>query len=570
MSRRIITIVVIFAVVFAGGLSAILINAAHGAFQPVATTPHTTQSVSGNGGNAVAVGEYLYFIGNFVPTSTITYRQNEHNRVVVNDRANYGGIFRVPLGGAAGNQVQQNRWNNWVDEYGSQIQGRPLYDNNHLSRPFPNDADNATYHGGAWNARVVGKELIVPKIAGHESSAMWIFGNHLVYTSPHNRLNRFGQLQSARTDFFRVNLDGSGHRLLYTTAEANVSRNNFDVVWGGNRAHLIVMDGNRLVQVDVTTAARPRTLAENATSFAIPQVTSFYHTAGQTNKGFDGVMGFVYWTQDRPDDQGPMGYRGNLLRRWNIATRRVETLADAPSTRYTVHSLSAGRLIFRMERLGMAQSEANRTVLLIASGDQTDAELYADAHIQGNFQALSLNGTVYAQMNFFAPTEWSGSSSNAPIFGQHQNGNIFRFVPLDAPVNNNRFAVVSGAVAEGVNEIITITSNRIMFVSGGEVHTVNHQGQQVVAPRPMTGSVTGARATFFQVLPHMTATNLEFEFFIFFRTIESSDFDMIPDIGENGEEVMVPGPRATKTVAIMVDGNGVEWVLANLDDEFVN
>ncbi|MCL2587480.1 MAG: hypothetical protein FWE31_04565 [Firmicutes bacterium] len=542
MSRKILTIVAIVVIVFAGGLSAILINQAAGRFNAVSTVPHNVANVSGNGGNAVAVGEYLYFIGNFVNTRDIVYRQNEYNRVTVNDRRHYGGIFRIRL--------NEN--------------GRPSYDNSHIDEP-PIDPNNP---GSEWNTRVAGKELIVPKIAGHENSAMWIFGNHIVYTSPHNRLDRRGQLQTGRLDFFRVDLDGRNHRRIFTTSESNLTRDNFTVAWGGGHSHLLVVDGQRLVHVGVSqNPGRVTELAESVSSFALPMVTSYFESSLRPDKGFEGVMGFVYWTEDRSEEDREAGIRGNLMRRASLSDiRTTQNLGEDASRIYSLHALSGGRLFFEIAHVLGETQEPTR--LFIA--DRPNIGLFHPSQIRTNFQArdIALSG-----MTFFGPTEFAGTASlvpgSIPIFGLAANGNIVRFDTQAPDFYGNRFEPRTTPLASGVTEILAVTAGRIHFKVGAEVRVVDWEGQEIRNTehgRFVNDMPEGSRVTHFTVMPHTSTGD---DFVVFFRTLTSNEFETETIINEEGEEEIIESERATKTIAVMMDANGVEWILAVVEEEFI-
>ena len=569
MSRRIITIVAIFVIVFSGGLSAILINAAAGAFRPVSTVPHTTLSVSGNGGNAVAVGNYLYFIGNFVPINEITYRQNEYNRVVVNERQHYGGIYRIPLGGDRGAQGMDPRWSNWIDEFGGQGTARPIYDNNHLEMPHDDINMNWEHNGNEWNTRIVGKELIVPKIAGFENSAIWVFGNHLVYTSPHNRLNRFGQLQTGRLDFFRVDLDGRNHRLLFTTETAGLPRENFTVAWandanGVGQSHLLMNDGGRLVHVGVSAnPGRVTEIAQSVTSFALPMVTSYSVNTQQPNKGFGGLMNYVYWTENRPEEDAEKGIRGNLMKRFSLSRLQEDApLGNDPGRNYRIQSLSGGLLFFEIDN-----------VLMIAGrgANEDNRDLFTAGSVFQNFRALDL---FQAGERFFAPTEFN---TRQVVFSQ-SGTRILRYTWLSNPVTipndrnpgQNRLAFDS-VIAEGVDEIIAVTPNQIIYRAGTEVVTIDHAGNRVGNRNSETGDIDrifmsnreeASRVTHFRALPHSQNE----EFFFYIRTLTSTEVGE-ETTGEDGE--ITEGARETKTVAVMVDRDGRSWILAVLEDEFI-
>ncbi|MCL2755622.1 MAG: hypothetical protein FWE45_01050 [Firmicutes bacterium] len=524
MSRKIITIIAIVVIVFGGGLAAILINNAARAFTPVAHSITSEQrfSVTGNGGNAVSIGNYLFFIGNYVPSHTIRYRQNEHNNV------SYGAIYRVTLG----------------------PDGFPTYDNTWLT----NETDlgspelNAEYHEGRWNTRVANKRLIVPKIAGHERSAMWIFGNHIIYTSPHNRMNRQGNMQTDRLDFFRVNLNGSDHRLLYTSSSTTLTRDDSTVAWVNGRSYLLVNDNNRLVRVNVSNSpGDTTTIARDVTSFAFPTVTNYFQTNPDNPqlKGFGGAMNFVYWTENRTANDNRVT-RGNIMRRFDISNGTRTTIGEDVGVNYRVVSISGGNFIFTRQDLDLDPNPS----LFIA-----DRVFTAGEHI--SFLATDL---LQSSEVVFASTETSGA--------------LFRFITLynggihlyTRPNAYSQFTVRNTPLVENnVEEILLVTANNIYYRRGSEVRVIDFHGNVADEDRSFgTASerIDEINISFFQSRPYRGSNDFQAREFFFFMTTLTENFD--DDAGEDETRT-----RETISVPAIVDRSGNTWILAVIDERFL-
>ena len=542
MRRRILTIIGLVLIIFAGGIIAIIVNNNARAFSPVNTVPGTTASISGNGGNAVMAGHYLYFIGNFVARSTITFRQNEHNNVT------YGAIYRVRLD-ETGRPVGYD--NTWLDQW---------EENQNLTQ-----SELEILYGDSFNARFQSghrPQLIVPKIAGHEASAMWIFGNHLIYTSPHNRQDRQGNLQSNRLDFFRVDLNGANHRHLFTTRTANLTRDDFTVVWSGGDSWLLVNDGGRLVRVGVSRGAgNTHTIANNATSFAFPIVTSF--GLSDPMKGFNPMMQFVYFTEDRPEQDRNNGVRGNIMRRFRISAAQTEEIGNDFDRMYRVISVRGGHFIFEIGDWGPGDQSRN-PVLYVA--DRDARHLFLGTAADSNFRALD---TFHATEQFFAPTETAGTAFR---FFSLVNNNLLLYTRNQSPsgmdADGNRFQF-NRVIATGVEEIINITSNRIFYFSTGMVHVIDFEGATIdshgdrLGGASPTGRVDQINISTFHSLNNSGHRTSVGEFFFYIRTITSVDFvDATPDD---------PGrPAQTMTIPVIVDREGRAWRLVHLDDTWVS
>jgi len=402
--------------------------------------------------------------------------------------------------------------------------------------------------------RVAGKELIVPKIAGFENAALWVFGDHLIYTSPHNRMDRQGNLQSARTDFFRVNLDGSGHRLLYTTVNANLGRNNWTVAWAGGHSHLLVMDGGELVHIGVSRNPGRRTvIAEAATSVGMPNVTAYFQSQLDQNKGFGGVMAYVYWTQDRDEEDRDRGIRGNLLKRARLSDLNIEIIGDMVGAMYRVHGVSGG--LFMWERNHVDEGR------IMFAADNDNRALYGNAGVRGNFQALDI----------FEPSEQmrmtTERSAGNVFFTQHEQ-RLLRYVRNDNPdARGNRFRF-DRVIAANVSEIILIGSNRIYYLDDtGAVRVIGFDGAAVESAGGMGESrVEGLRKSAFESVTIDGGRGMQF--FMYMRTLTEVLDPIAPPTGEAMDEIPTEMPE-TITVPVLVDANGNRWILAVVDERFI-
>jgi len=545
MRRRIITICLIVAVVFVGGLTAILINNAAGRFRGVDARHINHVSVSGNGGAAVAVDNYVYFVGNFVETSSIRFRQNEHNNV------RYGAIFRVRLDPVTGLPEYDNEWIGYQEGLGH------WEDNEDLNI----DVLEQKY-GQMFNSRALNIQMVVPKVAGHENTALWIYGNHLIYTSPNNQQNRRGVLQSDRLDFFRVNLSGRNHTRLFTANTPNLSRDNFTVAWAGGRAHLIVNDGNRLVHVDVSSGRQTR-IATDHQGVAMPVTTSHFTAM----KGSGGVMDFVYFTEPRSEEQREMGQTGLIMSRFNLATRTTEIIASENGVNYRPISLSGGHFLYEVMRPNVVGS-----VLYVVSGniDPRPEDTGNGMSLEARFREMSVRVTNRLQQEernrIYMPTVGTGNIFN---FFTVMNGQLRRYsLSSSADSFGNNFSTVGQPIALGVGSIITITSDRIYYATDeGRVGVIDFDGNRdnraensadtwnrVASGGAPVSHVGQIPTSFMQLLPG--APNNAREVFFYMRT-----FTDLTAYGEGGETITAP---------VMVDASGRHWLLASLEERFVN
>jgi hypothetical protein len=420
-------------------------------------TPEQRASVSGNGGPAVMVGNWLYFVGNYVDVNplTVTYRQNEHNRVT------YGAIYRVYIPEGSNSPLYEDALNS---------QG--------LANQRPHLLDESRFEDS--NSRRY--QLVVPKIAGFENTALWIFDKHLIYTSPHNERDRRGNMQLGRVDFFRVDLDGGNHRRIHTTAGDAIERNQFTVASIEGEVFILVHDGSMFRRINVTTRpGRVTMISENVRGVvAMPVVTAYHQTFPRPDEdgegdlqpsvlgryslanSYSGIMRYAFYTEDFPDDDEEIRPRGgNRVVQYDILNN---TKVTAHINEHTIElvGLSNGRLVYSVR-------DANWDMLgLFASGKPMVAEpRQIDMfHIDGMNAFKLLDGPY-----------WSEPSDEVHLRTVHTptSDNNFMYVVLNASTmhiyhNSTLRFTFPNTVIPGhdvsVSKIVLMTSNTVHFIDG--------------------------------------------------------------------------------------------------------
>ena len=530
MNRKLWTIIGLCTILVVGGALGIIINNVQTRFRPFAAPVDGITTISGNGGNAVMAGPYLFFAGNFVSTASITYRQNEHNRV------EYGGIFRLRMG----------------------VDGTPQYDNQFLRdrRPdlFTDDMLQA-YFGDEWNSRPDWDlRPIVPKIAGFERTAIWVFGNYLVYTSPNNNQNRFGVLQRDRLDFFRVDLTGANHRRIFTSESDRLSADDFTVTRTGagshKRTHLLVRDGARIVRVNVcTNPGQQFEITNRATSHAFPIQHTFDN---QTYRAMNPIMSYVFFTETREDGSH---IQGNLLKRFRLTTNEApELLSDIADRNFETLTLTGNNLLFTMTDI----NTPNSRWLFLASDDRLNdnagvSRFAGEAALERNFLVTRI---FQPEDNFFLANEIV-SPALGTRFLSHHGTSISVFTRNAQGI----FTPQRMSLPYGVASIINVGASHIhLLTSDDRVLVVDWLGN--IPPRS-TGAITMENRTpnsmnvsVFSRIDHegrfTVVGNALSEMFFYMQTI-TSRYD--------GSSI---------TMATIVDSNGRAWRLGGFPEDFFN
>ena len=283
--------------------------------------------VSGNGTASVMVDNYLYFVGGSVKTSEIKYGENEY---YAKGKMPDAGIFRVRIDSKSAPVLDYQYDNTYEDEETGEKKTWQAGDKEYNSVVVGvNDWD----HIGQKNN---GIEAVVPKIAGHDKTAMWVFGKYLIYVSPHNRYDNRGHLMSDYLDFFRVDLDGNHHTLIYTTDSTDLTATNF-TVWADSteKIYLLVSETDnksekaetKIKKIDVINPKNVTVLDRNVSNVVLPTATQYKRNSDNENLSqiYGGVMSYVYYTKGREENDSA---KGNLLYRCSINGGEPEKIAE--------------------------------------------------------------------------------------------------------------------------------------------------------------------------------------------------------------------------------------------------
>jgi len=555
VNRKVWITAALVAVVFMVGMTWLVIQNQRNAFRPanwVGLSAQDRQTVSGNGGPAVMVGNWLYFVGNYVDASTLRHRQNEHNRVT------YGAIYRVYIDPREGGPLQVDAERARTD---------PDF--------IPHLLDNVRQRHPVTNQYYRPFQLIVPKVAGFDQAALWVFDRYLIYTSPNNNRDRLGQLQLDRIDFFRVDLDGRNHQRIFTTSNEMLTTDNFTVASNGTRTFLLVHDGDNLrrIRVDGRNAGSVTTISRNVQTVAMPVVTSFHrehNDAGQIEcrrfdviESFRGVMSHVYFTEPFSEEDQRLGLRGNRVFQYNIWNGTTVEIRMY-NHRVDMLALANGSLVYtaRVEggnSLGLFMTENIITDTSFAPFDITHI---GDVDNQFRLLAPYLFQPEEVQGGVHLPTVVTRTIDDERAGGMRLP---FRFVTI---ADQTMFIYERGsqepiAIVENVGSIITITGSVVHFLSSaGDTRAVNLnngieiQGMTSIRPeinvRPW---VIAGR--------NVPAEQLAWHFHIGTFTAGA------PSVGEEDEEIR----GDTTTMAMLNDltnSNHRQFILGRLDHRFTS
>lgn len=318
-TKKVSLIVLSVIVALSGVIWAIVANL-QPKFNSGITTIPSSINVSGNGTASVLVDDYLYFVGDSVTTSSIKYGDNEY---YAQGKIPESGIYRVRISDSKP-VVNYEYDNKYINDNGEKVEWKPGEEGYNQTVVAVSDWNEI----GENNSKI---QAVVPKIAGHDQSAMWVYGKYLIYTSPHNRYDNRGNLLTDYLDFFRVDLDGKNHTLIYTTDSADLTTDNF-TVWANSLDNIYLLinetEKNELRKVNILNF-QVTVLDSEISDVILPRVTQYNRNSVNVNENLDkvygGVMSNVYYTKDRDENDVSMG---NLLYSCSIISGETKLIAS--------------------------------------------------------------------------------------------------------------------------------------------------------------------------------------------------------------------------------------------------
>lgn len=246
------------------------------------TMPQNCNVVYSNGGFVVGVDNYLYFGNAYKAYSDLKEKSDNEGEGVKDKALN---LNRVEL-------------------------------NNDAQKSLKLDEDEKANY-----------ENVISKIAGYDTSNMFVVGENLYFTSPNVHKNaskdkdKYNTYEFNLNTLFKIKLDGSGLKEIYTT-EKDGSK---FCLTGGEKPTLLIYDNEKIMQVKCYEGAtKTETLAEKVKSTVFPY-----------ENGVDFVD--VYFTADREEDDQ---LTGDLVKKLNIKTCEITAVNNMAAYKETITLIS--------------------------------------------------------------------------------------------------------------------------------------------------------------------------------------------------------------------------------------
>lgn len=244
------------------------------------TMPQNYNTTASNGGFVVGVGNYLYFANAYKGYSTLTQGSDNDGSAVAQHS-----IKRA--------EVEANAQNSLVLDEDDKIK-------------FEN---------------------VLNKIAGYETSNMFVVGEYLYFTSPNIHKNdskeedKYNTYEFELSSLFRIKLDGSNFDEIYTTETSSAKF----YLTGGENKTLLVFDDSKIMRLNCyANATKLQDLATEVQSTVFP-----YDQQLEVEN--------IYFTANREEGSD---FTGNVLKVLNLQNGEINDVAGYSNNKKTITLIS--------------------------------------------------------------------------------------------------------------------------------------------------------------------------------------------------------------------------------------
>lgn len=306
------------------------------------TMPQNYENPVSNGGFIVSAGNYVYFANTFKGYSSLTTKADNDGKNVAENS-----LKRLEIS-------TSNKWFNLVKD----------------------EEQNFNY------------ENVVNKIAGYETSNMYVVNDYLYFTSPNVHKNKENAYEFELSTLFRIKLDGSGLTEILTT------QTNDAKFYLTKNKQLLIYDDGKIEALDLkNNKTSTKTLVSDVESVVFPREE-------------EQDVAWLYYTTARDEEDL---FTGNILNKLSIETGEVkEEILKVAGETITLIAQDYGRL-FYLRKGGNADglysndfSSSNSAVrhrtLTDGISDGTDLAFIKCNNLDNNSFVFIYNNNLYVQL----------------------------------------------------------------------------------------------------------------------------------------------------------------------------
>lgn len=346
-------------------------------------------AATSNGGTAVQLGKYVYFINGIKPIDDTEGANNVWGKV------QKGGIYRIEMIDGVDKNV--------TDAYGTY---KTFVNSEAAEGKF---IDSEDYTGFKMitvkdyedeDTAFVKSELVVPKLVtggGYKDGGLFIIDGWMYYCSPNNQKDKKGEIQYNLTDFFRTRVDGSGTQRIYTTKTPS-STISYGYYYIDKTTYLCVFEDTTITSVEMTggRVKNAKIIAEDVTGALFPKKDVSY--SGMADGG---NMDYIYYTRAATKDDKEQ--TGNVVVRMRPSgdTAKRVILFNGGSN-ISLHSMKDGILFYTETQVSATKLYACDLAGFLESFDDP-----AEAARESVFVEVISSTASLSEINVFV--EWTGA-----------------------------------------------------------------------------------------------------------------------------------------------------------------
>lgn len=302
--------------------------------------PPLEATVTSNGGMTVVKGDYLYFVNGYVSETSLTDKDNKAGNVIK------GAIYRTKL--TNGEIVK--------DKDGFLLSDRT--------------------------------DRVVSKVVGFGSGGFYIIDNYIIYATPCRDISKDNELLTSTVEFHRVNIDGTGDKLLYTTSG---TLNEWSTYKIGNTPYLVAYETGKLVSVNVKTCKTVGVVEDDSSSsssHALLKDEEYVYNEARVNF----TQTHIIYTRAINDDDNvsSYGYDGNVICAFNIATGESTVLEISTDNTYTIKHVTEEAIYYTYTNNASSDACLFKKVIEKIEDGQTLESAWKNA------KEIQLTNTAYA------------------------------------------------------------------------------------------------------------------------------------------------------------------------------
>ena len=312
--------------------------------------PKSNDAVYGNGGFSVVKGDYLYFSNAYFDYNNLSEGENKYD---FNSSKKVYGIFRVKL--------NENRLVN-LDEDG-----------------VPK-----------------GAELMVPQIGAYAYSGLYICGDYLYYTTPFTG-NDKGTYVKGLITFERVNLNRTGHKVIYKTEEYSSSCKYFINYFNGTTYITILNTSSNITLLSVKGEnTQTKTIASGVSSIACPEQNNLSNSFS-----VDDNSRYIYYT--KKDGNYYSMYKKSILN----PSQREQLLVGPTTNELELINVKNNRVYFKEDSYVKSSTFE----------DNSDVKVYSNQQLAGDSET--------GLKSFYVLNDSNGANVDRGIVGVNYDGSTY-------------------------------------------------------------------------------------------------------------------------------------------------